>query len=160
MDLDMASYVFNWLAHIDLACIVCNWDPVTQSWVPYAAAGAGTGLGAYPGLSDLIDDMLHPPPAVGAPGVGEGWHAGWSGIPVPDENFEPTGPVDPHDLQDMTQEERGAAEDQEQQRLRDQYEENNPDATTAGQPEPTTWETVEETVREVVYHTFFTLGTR
>ena len=160
----LASVVVEWLLQIDLSCVVCQWDP-ERGWVPYAAGATGSGLGAYPGLSDLLDDMLHPPPTVGAPGGTTPYPPTVDPRWTPPQVFhsthvENTGPAIPPGLQDMSPEERGEAEEREQERLRDQFRENNRDATTAGPPEPTTGEVIKDAVGDWVYRNFFTLGTR
>ncbi len=83
MEFEIASLVFNWLLHIDLGCIVCNWDPA-RGWVP--AAGAATAAGGL-SLSDLFgpfydvptlqipgggSDPLDPASYPSALGVGQG----------------------------------------------------------------------------------------
>src|SRR5215213_5712710 len=103
MELGLLTSVFGWLLYIDLSCIVCNWDPATNSWIPAAGtAAAGTGLGLNDlfgpfydlptvqipgGASDPTDPASYPgatPPSVDA------GTAGGEG---------PSGPIDPHLLQ-------------------------------------------------------------
>ena len=141
MDVELASYLLSWLAHIDVACIVCNWDPATGTYVPAAgAAGAAAG---------------------GLAGAGP-----W--FPPPNPYYTPPGshgnePPDPHDQRHTNQfdstttiDDSIAASEEEQRRVRDVSRMQHPGDTTAGPPEPTTRQEVEDWF----YHVVFTLGTR
>jgi hypothetical protein len=59
------------------------------------------------------------------------------------------GPIDPHALQDMTPEQRGEAEYNEEQRRIDVHELYNPDETTAPPPSDTRGQVVRTVVRGV-----------
>jgi hypothetical protein len=115
MEVDLAYAFLNWFMQIDLLCIVCNWDPATQSWVPAAgAAAAGTGLG----LNNLFGPFYDLPPL--DPGLG---------------SFDPTFG---QPYSNTSNDDRIAADQAEQERLDREYRATHPGATTAGPAQPTT----------------------
>lgn len=167
MEVGLVNIFFNWLLHIDLACIVCNWDPATQSWIPFGAAGAAAGTGL--GLNDLFGQT--PGGGVGNPPAPPG---GWGSLPPPytphpEDVAPPDGPTyggpppDPHTVDPVNQfdptsriEDRAAADERERQRQNDLYRVTHPGATTAGPPPPTAG----AAAGDAAYNAFFTVGTR
>jgi hypothetical protein len=120
MDIGALGIVLNVFLHIDPACIVCNWDPATQSWVPYGAGGLGAAAGTGLGLNDLFGET-------GDGGIGETPGGG-------------VGDTENPQYSDTTADDRIAADQSEQQRLSDHYRATHPGATTAGPSQPTTAE--------------------
>ena len=125
MEVDLANIVFSWLLHIDLACVVCNWDPATQSWVPYTAGGVGAGAGGL-GLSNLFG------PEVGGTAVGDTSAGGGTATNGGQDSGETppgsgNGPPDP-----------SAAVREHQQLLDNHYRASPRGSTTAPPSQPTT----------------------
>lgn len=112
MEVDLANILLILLHHVDPACIVCNWDPATQSYVPwvpaFGAGGAAAGTGI--GLNDLFGNTGR------FSGVGDTANPQYSDTSVDDQI---------------------AQGDAEQQRYRQEWRRTNPGATTAGPPQST-----------------------
>lgn len=161
MQFDIVSFLFSSVLQVDLAqlaCIVCNWDPETGSYVPYVPAAGAAGAAAA---------------GVGSAGVG-GAQAGTSntypdgtprlGQPVnPDlrQQVPPGSPPPPpgeyFDRSDMDG--RVAAEEAERQRARDSRHARHPEDSTAPPPGGL-GDRAAETAADAFYHSFFTLGKR
>jgi len=140
MDVGLAYALFSWFLHIDPACIVCNWDPATQSWIPAAGAGAGAAGAAGAGpWSSPPNPYYTPPPTHGGP-------------PPNPYGEEPVNQFSP----DSEVEDRVLSDEAEQQRQRDHARSRHGGEGTAGPPEPT----VREQIEDVFYHVVITLGTR
>jgi hypothetical protein len=115
MEVDLVRILLSWLLHLDFACVVCNWDPASQSYVPWvpAAGGVGAVVGTGIGLNDLIGNT-----------------GGFSGV---GDTSNPT-------YSDTTVDDQIAQDDAEQQRNRQEWQRTNPGATTAGPPQSTVTE--------------------
>ena len=119
MDVDLVRILLSVLLHVDVACVVCNWDPASQSYVPWvpAAGAVGAAVGTGIGLNDLFNG--------GFSGVGDTANPTYSDTTA-DDGYSDTS-VDDQIAQDEA----------EQQRYRQEWQRTNPGATTAGPPQPT-----------------------
>jgi len=113
MDLGTLGMVFGWLLHLDPGCVVCNWDPVSHSWIPAAATGAAAGGGL--GLNDLFQENSDGTVSE-TPGGGVG--------DTSNPNYS-----------DTTAEDRIAQDEAQQQLSNEYYRATHPGATTAGPPQ-------------------------
>jgi hypothetical protein len=154
MEVDLANMLFGWLLQIDLACIVCNWDPATGTYVPAAgtvgatAAAAGGLYGAgpwpsnpYPGDTPPLGDPVNPDNR--------------QQVPPGSPPSIPSGYQDRNDLDG-----RVAAEEAERQRARDSRHVRHPEDSTAPPSGPSTAERVDNTLGDAVYTSYFKLGKR
>ena len=143
MEIELASILFGWLLHVDLTCIVCNWDPASQSWVPYTAGGLGAAAGTGLGLNDLfgpfhdLPTLPYPPwdPEAGPPhpedlaGLGEPVDPFRQAVPP---GNPPPLPADYSDRSDPDA--RAATEEAERQSDRDDRHTRHPEDSVAGPP--------------------------
>ena len=153
MEVNLASIVLGWFLNVDLTCIVCNWDPATNSYVP-AAGTVGAAAAAAGGLSGAGPWPSNPYPG-DTPPLGE---------PVNPDNRQqvppgspppvPSGYSDRSDMDGMV-----AAEQADRDRARDSRQARHPEDTTAPSG-PSTGERVQNTLGDTVYHSFFTMGKR
>lgn len=170
MDVHLASILFSWLLHIDLSCIVCQWDPATNSWVPWVGGGAG-GIGGGLGLNDLFGGEVGGG-AVGDTSVGTSGGAGAGDTAHPEDTGGLGEPVNPDTTQTVPPgsppplpseyrdrsdpDARVRAEETEQQRARDSRHARYPGETTAP-PQPTGPTTTEQ-VGGFFYRSSKTIG--
>jgi hypothetical protein len=121
MEVDLVRILLSWLLHVDLACVVCNWDPASQSYVPWvpAAGGVGAAVGTGIGLNDLFGNTGR------FSGVGDTANPTYSDTSADDS------------YSDTSVDDQIAQDDAEQQRYRQEWQRTNPGATTAGPPQPT-----------------------
>ncbi|HLF79085.1 MAG TPA: hypothetical protein VJB57_16510 [Dehalococcoidia bacterium] len=124
MEVELANIFFSWLLHVDLTCIVCNWDPASQSWVPYTAGGLGAAAGTGLGLNDLFQE------------TGDGGFEETSSGGVGD-TANPTYSDTTADDNIAANNDRIAASELAKQRQNENYRATHPGATTAGPSQPT-----------------------
>ncbi len=150
LELELVNVLFSWLTHVGSACIVCNWDPASQSWVPYAGTAAAGAAGAAAGT---------------AAGQAGGRGAGGSGSPglgqpVNPDTYQrlppghaPAVPSEyiPRDDVDA----RVAGDEAAREQARADRHARHPEDTPAPPPNQP-----DHSAGDAFYHTVFTLGTR